>query len=81
MSMEDAIGPDDKVVCNAGTSSSISDVNISIGNILSAIGAGICEVKSLMERARRAEIADGGQAATCRSTEAARYSAIREACQ
>jgi hypothetical protein len=76
-----AIGPDDKVVCSAGASSSISDVNINIGNLLSAIGAGICEVKSLIERAKCAEMTNDSQAATCRRAESDRYSAIRSVCQ
>lgn len=76
-----AIGPGDKLVCNGGPKTAISEQNMSLGSILPALGLSFCQDKSLKEKERCAGLATEAQRSECRGAEEKRWLGIFKLCQ
>jgi hypothetical protein len=76
-----AIGANDKLVCNGGPKTAITEQNMSLGSILPALGLSFCQDKSLKEKERCAGMSTEAQRAECRAAEEKRWLGIFKLCE
>lgn len=75
-----AIAADDKLVCNGGPKTAITEQNV-LGTVLTALGVEFCKDKNLQEQERCAKLDGEAKIKECKAAEQKRFLGIFKLCE
>lgn len=75
-----AIAADDKLVCNGGPKTAITEQNV-LGAVLTALGVEFCKDKNLQEQEKCAKLDSDGKRSECKAAEQKRFLGVFKLCE